>query len=78
MLQKNLISRKLIFADLSDKNNFADRVRKKPNFVELILFLAFFLKICGKTRKNVISRNLFSRIWQNKKFRGCLPKKTRK
>jgi len=67
---------KKIFAEFI----FADSVRKKPHFVD---FLAFFRKIFKKIRKNVISRNLFSRIWQNKNFagtyfRGFLPKKPRK
>ena len=77
MLQKNLISRKLIFADLSDKNNFADRVRKKPNFVELILFLAFFLKICGKNVKTLF-RGIYFRGFDKIKNFAVVCQKTRK
>ena len=59
-LEKFLISRELIF------------VRKRPNFVDLLLFSEFFLKISWKTSKSVISRNLYSQIWHNKKLRGHL------
>ena len=60
---KNLFLGNLFFAEFI----FSESVRKKPNFFELTIFLAFW-----KIRKKFFHRIYFLRIWRNKKVRGDL------
>ena len=60
------IARKMSISRICLKNFFTDFVRKRPNFVDLILFLAFFLKIFGKKPVKALFRRIYFRGFYTK------------